>query len=117
LEARSLLGFGHRYYGRCEDNVIEKKKEVRKPLTPEEQKSLSEAKAKARAEDRERANVLEKQLPRMTFRQLRGHLHRVVRNEKGQPGLTAAFGIVLGIVLENTQTKENPFAKLQAYPR
>jgi hypothetical protein len=91
------------------------KKEVKKPLTEAELKALRDAKAAARKLDIENALALEKALPKMSHRQLRGVLRRKA-NDPG-PGLTAAFGVVLGIVLDNTQTKENPFAKLVAYPR
>ena len=52
---------------------------------------------------------------KMTHRQLRGELRRLAADPG--PGLTAIYGIVFGTVLENTKTRENPFAKLQAYPR
>jgi hypothetical protein len=93
----------------------EKKKEVKKPLTEAELKALRDAKAAARKIDIERALLLEKALPKMSQRQLRGVLRDKAND--GGPGLTAAFGVVLGIVLDNTKTRENPFAKLASYPR
>jgi hypothetical protein len=52
---------------------------------------------------------------KMNHRQLRGELRRLASDPA--PGLTAIYGIVFGTILENTKTRENPFAKLQAYPR
>ncbi len=52
---------------------------------------------------------------KMSHRQLRGELRRLAKDPA--PGLTAIYGIVFGTILENTKTRENPFAKLQAYPR
>jgi hypothetical protein len=68
---------------------------------------------------------LDKDLPGMTQRQLQGHLSRVVRKntfkEHGVVGHVAGLDIaeatVASIVLSNTKTKENPFAKLSHYIR
>lgn len=91
------------------------KKEIKKPLTEAELKALREVKATARKLDIEKAIALEAQLPKMSHRQLRGILRQKANDPA--PGLTAAFGIVLGIVLDNTETKQNPFGKLAASPR
>lgn len=93
--------------------MIEKKKEVKTAPTAEELKALREQKAQARKIDIEKAALLEKQLPKMTHRQLRAELRRKANDS----GLNAAFGVVLGIVLDNTETRQNPKGKLQAYPR
>lgn len=90
--------------------MIEKKKE-KKPLTAEEIKALREAKAAARKLDAERAAALDAKLPHMSHRQVRGELRRAIRRNP-EP-----WSIVSLIVLEGTQTKENPFAKLGEYPR
>jgi len=90
--------------------MTEKKKD-KKPLTAEEIKTLREARAAARKLDQERAEALHKRLPKMSYRQLRGELRQAVRKNP-EP-----WSIVGLIVLENTQTRENPFAKLGAYPR
>lgn len=95
-------------------------------LTPEEQVAvLAEVKKKqeeAKAE-RERVELYAKSLPDLSHRQLVGEFKRLIRREyTGKPpapqaGLTIALGSILLTVLENTQTKENSFAKLAAYPR
>lgn len=88
-----------------------KNKESKKPLTAEEIKTLREARAAARKLDQERAEALHKRLPKMSYRQLRGELRQAIRKNP-EP-----WSIVGLIILENTQTRENPFAKLGAYPR
>ena len=94
-----------------------KKKEAKIVLTPEQQKALKDARAKERKEDLERAVALEKQLPKMSFRQVRGELKRQVRRPNDTSPLTSAIALTMLTVLENTNTRENPFGKLQAYPR
>lgn len=91
--------------------MIDKKKETKKPLTAEELTALRAAKAAARKLDQERAELLAKQLPKMSYRQVRAELRNRIRKNP-EP-----WSIISLIVLENTQTKENPFAKLGAYPR
>jgi hypothetical protein len=97
------------------------KPKVEKPVLTAEQAEALKAQnaqkvldAKKRQED---LNLYGARVTAMTHRQLHTELRKIVRNEKDQAGLTAAFGVVLRIVLEGTQTPENPFAKLQAYPR
>jgi hypothetical protein len=95
-------------------------------LTPEEQAAYL-VEVKKRQEDakaeRERVELYAKSLPNLSHRQLVGEFKRLIRREyTGKPpapqaGLTIALGAILLTVLENTQTKENPFAKLAAYPR
>ena len=94
-----------------------KKKETKVVLTPEQQKALKDARAKERKEDLERAVVLEKQLPKMSFRQVRGALKSQARKPNDGSLLTSAIALTMLQVLDNTKTRENPFGKLQAYPR
>jgi rubrerythrin len=97
------------------------KSKAEKPVLTAEQvealkvlNALKVANAKKIQED---LNIYSVRVEKMTDRQLRSELQRTVKNEKGQAGLTAAFGVVLRVVLEGTQTPGNPFAKLGAYPR
>jgi hypothetical protein len=94
-----------------------KKKEAKIVLTPEQQKALKEARAKERKEDLERAGELEKRLPKMSFRQVRGALKSQAKRPNDGSPLTSAIALTMLTVLDNTKTRENPFAKLQAYPR
>lgn len=59
----------------------------------------------------------EKRVKSMSFRQLRGELRQQAKAPRDTSLLTAAISAVMLTVLENTKTRENPFAKLQAYPR
>lgn len=103
-----------------------KKKHTKVKLTPEQEAELKIAREKAaetaKAEE-ERLHKYGKRVQDMSHRQLRSELKKVLRGEHvGRPpvpqaGLTIAYSTVLLAVLENTQTKENPFAKLVAYPR
>ena len=99
-------------------------------MSAEDKAALAAAIAKADAEKKaeaERIATFEARVPHMSHRQLSAEIERtLVRKEhvkigKGlyepQPGLTIAFGTVLGIVLAGTKTKENPFAKLSCYVR
>jgi rubrerythrin len=104
--------------------MIEKKAskpKTEKPVLTAEQaealkvlNALKVANAKKHQED---LNIYSVRVEKMTDRQLHSELQRTVKNEKGQAGLTAAFGVVLRVVLEGTKTPQNPFGKLQAYPR
>jgi len=92
------------------------------PPTPEEAAAFLVV-LKTRAEALEKAKVeaarllaLEHALPRMSFRQLSGTIRTFIRKER-VPGLNIAEAICASIVLANTQTKENPFAKLSSYLR
>ena len=95
----------------------EKKKEVKKPLTQEELLARQKARAKEREEDKVRALAIEKMLPKMSFRQVRGELKRQIRKPNDTSPLTSAIAIICLTMLDNTKSVENPFAKLQAYPR
>jgi hypothetical protein len=99
----------------------ETKREPKKVLTEVELKAIREARAKAREEDRAAALALEPMLPKMSRRQIQGRLDRIVRKNSTKegfiPGLDLAFATVLSIVYANTQSKENPFAKLSHYVR
>ncbi len=95
----------------------EKKKEVKKPLTQEELLARQKARAKEREEDRVRAEAIEKALPKMSFRQVRGALKAQAKRPSDGSPLTSAIASIMLIVLDNTKSKENPFARLQAYPR
>jgi hypothetical protein len=95
-------------------------------LTPEQIAEAKIAREKVVAEEkaeRERVELYGASLPKMSDRQLRGELRRTIKREyagkppEPQAGLTILYSTVLLTVLENTQTKENPFAKLGAYPR
>lgn len=97
------------------------KKTERKKLTEDERSALAQARAKARDEEKKVAEALAPRLPKMSHRQLRGEIKRVVREDSHKegfvPGLRIAFATCLLTVLDNTQTKENPFAKLSCYVR
>lgn len=95
-------------------------------LTPEEREAALAAHVKKQAEEkaeRQRLELFGKSVEKMSHRQLRGELVRTIKREHAgkppipQAGLTILYSTVLLALLENTQTKENPFAKLQAYPR
>jgi len=96
------------------------------PLTPEEREAALAAHVKKQAEEkaeRQRLELFGKSVEKMSHRQLRGELVRTIKREHAgkppvpQAGLTILYSTVLLALLENTQTKENPFGKLQAYPR
>jgi hypothetical protein len=105
-------------------------KKVKKVLTDEEKQALVKARKDAAAADRKVAESLALKLwvdgdPRkrskMSFRQVRGELKRIIKRdmtkEGPQAGLGSALAGVLLTVLDNTNTKENPFGKLATYPR
>jgi hypothetical protein len=90
------------------------------PLSPEQEAAaLAEKQAREAAAklERERIQRYEKSLPKMSFRQLRGELRRNARKPNDGSPLTAGLASVLLTVLDNTKTRENPFGKLEAYPR
>jgi hypothetical protein len=96
------------------------------PLTPEEFAALQAAKLKAQAEakiERDRVEAFGRTLPSLSHGQLVKVLKKVIRKEySGKPpvaqaGLTVGLGAILLTVLENTNTPENPFGKLNSYPR
>jgi hypothetical protein len=82
----------------------------------------AKAQADARVEaEKQRAadlKVLDQQIKGMSYNQLRGKLrneiHRKLKDEFILTGLNAAYAIASLVILENTQTKENPFAKLSS---
>lgn len=67
--------------------------------------------------ERERIERYEASLPGMSFRQIRGELRRNAKKPNDGSLLTAGIAAIMLTVFENTKTKENPFAKLEAYPR
>lgn len=84
-------------------------------LSPEEQAKLLAAREKAATEEkaeRERIELYGKCVPKMSHRQLRGELRRVIKREyagkppEPQAGLNIALGTILLAVLENTHTAE-----------
>ena len=105
------------------------------PQTAEERAAALAAHQKAEAEakvERERIELFGKSVGKMSHRQLRGELKRLIRREySGKPpvanaGLTIGLGAVLLAVLDNTKTvpdkhtrpdQINPFGKLSSYPR
>jgi hypothetical protein len=97
--------------------IENKKKEAKVVLTPEQQKALKDARAKERKEDLERAVALEKQLPKMSFRQVRGALKSQARKPNDGSPLSSAIATICLTMLDNTKTPQNPKGRLQAYPR
>ena len=102
------------------------KKALAVVLSPEEQAKILADRAAKEAEqkaERERIELFGKSVEGMSHRQLVSELRKAVKREySGRPpqpkaGPNIAWASVMLIVLENTQTKENPFAKLSAYPR
>lgn len=97
-----------------------KSKPVKHIMTEEEkdaflaEQAVKVAEAKKRQED---LLIYDKRVQKMTLRQLHGELRREARRPKDSSPLTSALATVLGVVLKNTQTPENPLAKLWAYPR
>lgn len=101
-------------------------KPVPKALTPEEEAKILADLAKAEEErkaEEQRVLLYGKALTKMSHRQLRGELRRAIKREyAGRPpvpqaGQNILLSTILLTVFDNTQTKENPFAKLSAYPR
>jgi hypothetical protein len=91
-----------------------------KPMTEEEKLALAalvQAKRDAETLRQEKLAQYDKRVIKMSFRQLRGELRRESRKPSDTSFLTAGIAAVMLTVLTNTQTKENPFAKLAAYPR
>jgi len=104
-------------------------------LTPEEQAKVLADKQAAAAEaekERQRIELYGKAVPKMSHRQLRGELRRLIKREySGKPpqpqaGLNIALGTIFLTVLENTKTvvekhtrpdQINPFGVLHTYPR
>jgi len=107
----------------------QKRHSKKPPLpSPEEQAKIQaalEAEKKAALAESERVQKWGESLPKMTFRQLNGAIRRFIprprkRGEepKSVAGLiNVAEAICLNIVLNDTKTKENPFAKLSTYVR
>jgi hypothetical protein len=92
------------------------KKQAPAPLTPEQQAAYVADQAK-RIEDakaREAALVLyEKRVKGMSDRQLLTELRK--REKHPEDFLLGGMASILGIVLSNTKTPENPFRRLGAY--
>jgi Ribonuclease G/E len=95
-------------------------------LTVEERAAVLEAVKKRQADEkaeRERVELYGKSLPKLSHRQLAKELKKAVKREyQGKPpqpqaGLNIALASILSLVLENTNTPENPFGKLHSYPR
>lgn len=95
-------------------------------LTPEQLAEQKVAREKAAAEakaEQERLQLFSKRVDKMTHKQLAGELRRTIKREyagkppQPQAGLTILYSTVLLTVLENTQTPENPWAKLSSYLR
>lgn len=104
-------------------------------LTLEQKAALLAAREKAVADEkaeRERVELFGKSVEKMSHRQLRGELKRLIRREySGKPpvanaGLTIGLGAILLTVLDNTKTvpdkhtrpdQINPNGHLQSYPR
>jgi hypothetical protein len=107
------------------------KKHEKKVLTDADKSAIAKAKADARAADRKVAESLAFKLweggdpnkrSKLSFKQLRGELKRIDLRDKTKEGyvnggLGSALASVLLTVLDNTQSKENPFGKLASYPR
>jgi hypothetical protein len=104
-----------------------KPKKLKFSQMTEEQKAahlaVMEQAAKDRKAEEERLAVYQSGLEKMSHRQLRSVLVKTIKSEHAgrppvpQAGLTIALSTILLTVLDNTQTKENPFAKLGSYPR
>jgi hypothetical protein len=111
------------------ENMSDKPRHQKKPvaqLTPEQLAEQKIAREKAAADakaEAERIQLFGERVEKMTHKQLAGELRRTIRREyagkppQPQAGLNILYGSVLLTVLENTQTKENPFAKLSSYLR
>lgn len=60
-------------------------------------------------------------VPKMSFNQVRGALRKEVRKNTTREGFVAGEPImwasVLGVILENTKTKENPNGRISSYVR
>jgi hypothetical protein len=104
-------------------------------LTPEEQAKVLAARAKALEEEkaeRQRIELYGKSVEKMSHRQLRGELTRLIKREyagkppEPQAGLNICLGTVFLAVLDNTKTVRdkytrpdqiNPSGKLMWAPR
>ena len=80
-------------------------------------KAQADAKIAAAKQKQDDLKAYDHRVRKMSFRQLRGELRSQVDSPRDTSPLTSALALTLLTVLENTQTRENPFAKLQAYPR
>jgi hypothetical protein len=105
------------------------------PQTAEERAAALAAHQKAEAEakaERERIELFGKSVGKMSHRQLRGELKRLIRREyagkppEPQAGLNICLASIFLTVLENTHTvvekhtrpdQINPNGRLHAYPR
>jgi hypothetical protein len=85
-------------------------------LTPEQQAAFlaEQAKRVEEAKVREAALVqYSRRVERMTDHQLQAELKKREKNK--EDFLLGGMAAILGIILSNTKTKENPFRKLGAY--
>ncbi len=75
------------------------------------------AKQEATKQKQADLKMYDKKVKGMSFRQLRSELRQQAKTPRDTCLLTAGIASVMLTVLENTKTHENPFAKLNAYPR
>ncbi len=80
-------------------------------------KAQADAKAEVAKQKQTDLKAYDKKVKGMSFRQLRGELQQQAKTPRDTSFLTSAIASVMLTVLENTKTRENPFAKLNAYPR
>lgn len=95
-----------------------KPKKLAPVLTLEQQAEVLADAEKRRLEAKNREAELvaySRRVDRMSYHQLRTELRK--RAKAGEGFLCGGLAAILLIVLENTKTVENPFAKLEAYPR
>jgi hypothetical protein len=96
-----------------------------KPLasqrTPEEEKMFQEAKAKAAADAKARSELIgsfNKGVEKMSYRQVRGELKRIVRGKfLGEPvtPLDSAWALVADIMMQTTKMHDNLAGQLSHY--
>ena len=80
-------------------------------------KAQVDAKIAVARQKQDELKAYDQRVKKMSFRQLRGELRSQARNPRDTSPLTSAISLIMLTVLENTQTRENPLARLQAYPR
>src|SRR5260370_39140538 len=80
-------------------------------------KAQADAKIEAAKQKQVDLKAYDKKVKGMSFRQLRGELRQQVKFPHDTSLLTSAIASIMLTVLENNKTRENPFAKLHAYPR
>ena len=95
-----------------------KPKKLAPVLTLEQQAEALADAEKRREEARKREAELviySRRIDKMPHRQLQIELRK--RARAGEGFLCGGLAAILSIVLENTKSAENPFAKVDAYPR